>query len=837
MKFFRSGRGVVASTAVVLGLMFLIRPGANRLRNQIVHSISLALGRPVEVASVHLQLLPRPGFHLKNFVVHEDPAFGAEPMLRADEVTASLRISSLLRGRLEIARLDLTDPSLNLVHSAGHWNIESLIERAEKIPVAPTAKPGREKRPGFPYIDCSSGRINFKSGLEKRPYALTDADFALWQDSDNAWGMRLKARPVRTDLNLTDTGVLQVTGAWQRAAELHDTPLKILVNWQGAQLGQLTKLRYGDDKGWRGSIRISASVIGTPISSNLALDASADDFRRYDVLGADKLNLAGHCDAQYSSMNDTLTDIHCSAPVGNGIVAVRGQAKNPLNERSYELVVTAQGVPMESLLSVIKHAKNGVPDDLAALGQVDAEFRGERRQGASASWHGYGQTSRFQLKSQSTHEDVAFGEIPFDIASKESKPVQRQRNLQVNTGPDVEVGPFHAALGSLHPATLQGRVGRDGYDFQIRGEGQIPQFLHAAHMVGISAPYAASAGMAKIDLTISEKWRGSEHALITGTAQLHSVRAQIRGFNAPIEIASTNVTFTPERLNVQNLTVSAAGTTWSGSLNIARPCAMMPSCTVQFALHAKEIDLARLNELLNPEARKTPWYQILSPAESTGSPYLLTVDASGTLNADRAKIGKLEAKRISGMIELKEGKLRVSNLQADVLGGRHSGEWKADFTARPPQYSGSGSLRGLDLAQVAQVMDDEWITGTTTTSYHLNTAGLTATKLFGSATGSIQIEASTGTLAHVVLTHGTSPLQMRHLTADLTLRDGKVVIQTGALETDTEIFRIEGSASLDQVLNLKLTRPDASGFNITGTLAQPRVAQVAAPETRAALKP
>ena len=134
-------------------------------------------------------------------------------MLRAGEVTADLRLMSLLRGRIEIARLDLTDPSLNLVHMpGGRWNLEALLERTAHNPLAPTGKAKSEPRPGFPYIEATGARINFKSGPEKKPYALTSADFSLWQDSENSWGVRLKAQPVRTDLNLNDMGWLQVSG-------------------------------------------------------------------------------------------------------------------------------------------------------------------------------------------------------------------------------------------------------------------------------------------------------------------------------------------------------------------------------------------------------------------------------------------------------------------------------------------------------------------------------------------------------------------------------------------------------------------------------------------------
>src|SRR5580704_10330981 len=121
--------------------LFVLRPGASRLKSRIVYSISAAVGRSVDIGSVHIRLLPRPGFDLENLVVYDDPAFGAEPMLRAGEVTASLRLTSLLRGRLEIARLELTDPSLNLVHvPAGRWNLEALLERTAHHPLAPTGK-------------------------------------------------------------------------------------------------------------------------------------------------------------------------------------------------------------------------------------------------------------------------------------------------------------------------------------------------------------------------------------------------------------------------------------------------------------------------------------------------------------------------------------------------------------------------------------------------------------------------------------------------------------------------------------------------------------------------
>ena len=99
-----------------------------------------------------------------------------------------------------------------------------MVERASQTKPAPTAKLRPEARPRFPYVEASSGRINFKLGAVKKAFAFTDADFALWLESESLWGIRLKARPVRTDVNISDTGTLKLDGRFQRASNLRDTP-------------------------------------------------------------------------------------------------------------------------------------------------------------------------------------------------------------------------------------------------------------------------------------------------------------------------------------------------------------------------------------------------------------------------------------------------------------------------------------------------------------------------------------------------------------------------------------------------------------------------------------
>jgi len=836
VRVWRSKRSVVVLVVVLLAL-FIVRPGANRLRTRIVSSISLALGRPVDVAAVRLRLLPQPGFDLQNFVVHEDPAFGAEPLLRASDVTASLRITSLLRGRIEIARLNLTEPSLNLVrNSTGHWNLENLIERAAKVPVAPTSKGKTERRPGFPYIEAEHGRINFKFGPEKKPYALTDADFALWQDSENSWGMRLKAQPLRTDFNLSDTGTLSVDGSWQRAALLSETPLQFTLQWDRGQLGQLTKLAYGSDKGWRGGLTVSTTLSGTPANLAVVAEASVQDFRRYDIFGSGKLRPAGQCSGRYSSLDHTLSDIACTAPVNDGTITLAGSIEGPLSSRIYNLALTAHELPIQSLVAFARHAKQGMADDLIAAGRLNGNLKLERIVDARKSdlvWEGRGEASGVELGSKLNKTQLLLGDVPI-VLSAATRP--KSAIARVTPEARMEIGPFNLALGRMVPATVRGWVSRSGYSFAIQGDAKLQRLLQIARTVGIPTQQPNAEGQANVDLQIAGSWSGFTAPKAVGKAQLHSVHAEVRGLNAPLEIASANLILTQDQISVQKMTTSVADTSWRGSLILPRQCAVSEYCPIRFDLQADEIATDQLNQLLNPYVRKQPWYHFLS-SPPAGIAYLLTIDAVGKISANRVIVRKLVGSRVSAKLELNKGRVRVSDLRADVLGGKHVGEWEADFTAKPPQYSGKGTVENVALDQLSESMNDDWITGSANATYRVKTSGLDAAELFASTISTWKVEARDGLLGHLALTDSSGPLPIHRLSLQLALRDGTFEIEDGKLDSVSNSYRISGTASMNRVLNIKLLREGAQSFNITGTLTEPHVSPIVSSETQAALKP
>ena len=124
-----------------------------RYKGRVTDSMSKAIGRRVTCDSIELRLLPQPGFYLANVVIGDDPAYSLEPILHAEEVNAYLGVSSLWRGRMEIARLNLNYPSLNLVEREdGRWNLESLLWKAARTQTAPTATRISFRVPAFPTL-------------------------------------------------------------------------------------------------------------------------------------------------------------------------------------------------------------------------------------------------------------------------------------------------------------------------------------------------------------------------------------------------------------------------------------------------------------------------------------------------------------------------------------------------------------------------------------------------------------------------------------------------------------------------------------------------------------
>jgi len=731
----------MAAVAALLLILFLFRPGVYRLRNRIAITIGSALGRRVALDSVRLRLLPRPGFDLEGLVIYDDPAFSAEPMIRAQEVYAAIRFRSLLRGRLEIATLSATEPSINLVRNdQGRWNLASLIERNAQIPAAPTGKPASERRPAFPYLEAGHARVNFKIGQTKKSYALMDADVALWQDSENSWAARIKAEPVRTDFNLTDTGLVQINATWQRAQSLRLTPVQLTVQWQNGQLGQITKLLSGRDRGWRGGVSFTAKLSGTPEALQIESETAIEGFHRYDIAGSENVRLGTACSGQYNAITSTLADLLCESPVSDGTLRLRGTFDLTAQLRTYDLTLEAEKVPLNSVVRLLRQAKKQIPGDLTASGLLNAEFRATRsapedggamgaspvqpggdarlstaRHGLLTKWTGNGSATNVRLSSSAENageDEVAFGTIPLALVSRakvsptmvsrthggrrfaagQAPPTKEEKDPEP-AETHLRIGPVALSMNASPPVNAGGWVSAAGYRFFLLGDMELKDLFRLENVLALPVTRPPAEGSAKLDVSVSGPWQGFAAPTILGTAQLRNVRAEMRGLNMPIEISSATMTLAPDAVLMQKISARTGSTHWNGAVTAPRHCASpsivpssvpgsLPNCVFQFDLAADQLSIEDLTAWFTPHPAKRPWYRILNSNSNQplGPSPLLAIQSHGNLHVDQFGLKKVLVTQVATQVNLDRGKITLTALRAQLLQGTHQGNWTIDLS-------------------------------------------------------------------------------------------------------------------------------------------------------------
>jgi hypothetical protein len=595
----------------------------------------------------------------------------------------------------------------------------------------------------------------------------------------------------------------------------------------------------------------------------IAVDSSIQDFHRYDIASSEGLRLTAHCDGKYSSAEGVMHEIFCRAPVGDGMITLRGDAGLP-GAHKVNLALNVESVPVTAVGQLARRTKKNLPADLVSSGSVQGNFTVKEEEGSlrRAEFQGRGEIADLHLESASTKVEFAPGNVPFVLSSErgsayasKSKP-GRWMDAEILPAPDelhVEYGPFPVALGRPVPAQARGWVARSGYGMVLRGDGEVSHILRLASLLGVPAVKASVEGVSEMELQIAGSWAGDVSGTasgfslpeVTGTVQLHDVRALMRGVNGPIEIFSAELHLAHDEARVEKLSAQAADAHWMGSLALPRGCGTPGACLIRFNLNTEDMDMSALSEWLSSQPSQRRWYQMLTSTQPAAPTFLDNLRASGKINAGRLLMHKLVANRVSASLDLERGKLRISDLRGDVLGGKHRGDWQADFTAESAVYAGSGTLTGISLQQMADAMHDPWISGTAEGTYRLTASGADSAAFWQSAEGGLQFDLRDGSLAHISLAGDEGPLRIARWQGRARLHSGKIDIEKGTLVSPAGAFDMSGTASLGQALDFKLTRstdvrsarPGSVAYSITGTVAEPRVELTPTPETQARLKP
>jgi hypothetical protein len=807
----------IAIAVFVLALLVFLPPFINLQRYQarITQSLSGAIGRKVSFSQVHLRLVPQPGFTFSNFVVAEDAAFGLEPILRADEVTASLRLASLWRGRLEIAKLSFDSPSLNLTRDPhGFWSFGGSLKQAATVPAAPTSERRIQGAPRFPYIEASDARVNFKFGQTKQPFSLVEADFSLWLASENRWEMRLKARPVRTDASLGDTGTLRAEASILRAHNepIENVPLKASLHWENAQLGQLTWLLTGADRGWRGDVDFRSDMDGTPRRLHVNTRATLNGFRRYDIATAESLGVNVDCRADLirQSSTDSLhfnaESLQCVLPMAKGSLSVSGRAS--WAEQQYDLAAMATDVPMESLVRFYRRAKLNVSDDLRAAGTVEGELQFKPNAPCPV---GSLRVRDVRFTDASRKMDMAVG--GFTIASPSP------RRSRVPSPSCLVSTPAGVSFGAKDILQL-------GLDWQparlavnLNGSAESESLLAALKSFGLIARDYHAQGSLGVNASLIMEPHGFAHPRWKGTVTTAKL-----ALPQDITLRDATLDFLGDQVSLRQFSTDLPDldTTVSGSMRWPVRCDA-PPCELNFALHATSLDMEAANRAFNPAYRKRNWLYLprfFGGSEAQKSPVslLLAFRGNGTLQLDRLTARRLTVNDFSAAVSWLGDHATLRNVRGRTFDGSVSGTAELDFS---PSFSAGGefALSNADLASSATLISVPWAQGRGTLQGKFSFAGADRTHIADSLHADMHFTMQNGSLRHF---GPRGDLPFRTWSGDAEIASRTLRITRSSLRAGNDTLSLTGTVGSDLVVDMTATTP-ATVTSITGTLSAPVV--------------
>jgi hypothetical protein len=815
----------------------------SRYQRQISASLAASLGHSVEISGIKLQLLPRPGVQIADFVVDSAPGFSAEPILQCSNVTAAFRILSLWRGRIEIARISLDEPSLNLERAAnGQWNFASVLLQASRTAQAPTGNAVIHGQNRFPYIEASNARINFKYGNEKLPFSFLNADVSIWLENPNEWQLRFAAQPMRTDINLSvaDAGQVQVTGSVHRASSANQLPLDLLAEWRGAPLGQVTRMLLAHDLGWRGETRVTARIAGVPDALRLRVVAEAGDFHRESFEPVRPLNLHVTCTATYRHTLASVDGIHCLSPVGDGRLSLTGAVLQMQSaEPQPDLQLTATHVPAGAVLELLRHTRGRLNGDITLSGSIDGQLA-YARQPFAAGVHapaGFrtaadGSLLATNLLLRGDGLEQILPDLRFAVRPSVQPATQPAQPLA------LVLQPAQIDLGDRAPLVATARLTHQGYQLRYSGSGLLTDLMplaHAFNVVPVAFQGLQGNGAADYNLTIQGDWllplvdfdRSAPLSDISGTVDLHNADFQPSYLAEPVHIVTATATISPAELSWNAVTATLGATRFTGSLRIPLPCPA--GCERHFDLSAATVDFGALASSLQGQDEGMV-QDLINRVRSRSQDWPLL---DGAIHIAHLGLGQIEVANASADLALRAGDLELRSLDGRVLGGTLHATGAVDL-ASTPGYDANVQLRRISATELAQLLKEHWGPGQIDISSDLTLSGASASDLSSSAKGALHWDWTNGALPQLAVT----PLhRFDRWSGNGKIAKGSIAITSSEADSKGATATITGTIASDRSLDLKLAAPQKDAgphgtaatstttpiTTMTGTLAAPVV--------------
>jgi hypothetical protein len=828
------------------GISLLIRH--TPLQKKITARLAAAFGRPVEVGSYNFTLLDGPTLRAQSVTFGEDPRFGHEYFLRAESVNVRLRWQGLLLGHLQLGTVSLDHPSLNLVrNSDGDWNLAEWLPKPP--PAASSAGISGSEAPGAPAlrfrrIEIDSGRINFKRGEDKLPFALVDVTGYVEPAGPGRWTMDLEAIPTRAAVIVQQAGVLHVSGQMGGTSS-RMRPAELNASWSDASVSDVLRLARSSDYGVRGLLTLMMNArTQDRVDGGWTIQSRAElrQLHRWDLpLHADDPAVNVVSQIHWNPMDSAIeiSDASIEAPHSNARVTGRIGWELPTDAWSSEssplsVNVASSTIDLNDLLAWARAFHSDVASNISFRGFASVQ----------------GNISGWPLRMNRTALVIARAEIsgatlrvPVHVGNVDFR---YDRGIAALSPVSLTFG---AAGGSLHMETSAKR-GSEMPVFHLTGN-----LTQARDLVATASAFGWNisrgwdlAGPLRCDLRwqdVAYPWRTQPTGTLDFGGEETGMSLRTPFLNLPIKDLKAHADWKPDSRHIAVSSANAFGADWSGSFDRRDASGWL------FTLSADHLAAADVDRWLNPRWRESfldrmlPFLNPRSPTNAVSD----TLQASGRLALDEFTLAPVSVHRLQGDLKVSGHHIELTNARGQLYGGNIAASFEADFAAIP-SYRVNLNFSRVDLLALSADSPNlaKMFSGVASGEFLVNARGTDKSDMLASLSckGKARVsdlEIRSLNLAESLQASAATPgsSSFRQASTTFTCADREIKFQDLLLQSPESEIEGFGSLGFSRNLDLRLRvlpseaverGASASDYRLSGPLSSPQLSRIPMPAAR-----
>ncbi|HXN21654.1 MAG TPA: AsmA-like C-terminal region-containing protein [Candidatus Dormibacteraeota bacterium] len=869
----RSVTVLLLAAACNAGISISLR--GQRAHDYLTARLAESFGRPVEVGRFDFSFFDGLRLNAKKITVGEDLRFGHEYFLRAEQLKAGLRWGRFFFGHFEFGTLSFTRPSLNLVRTSdGRWNIENWLPTTKPAAPVPGSRLSRDPAGRLYKIEVDGGRLNFKSGADKRPFALVDVSGSVEQEAPGRWRLDLEAHPMRAGVTLQQSGILRVFGRVAgTSARLQ--PAELYAKWEDASIADMLRLADGKDYGVRGRLTLDLSVLSQPATAFgwiLALNGQAANVHRWDLAARPSdptLNVTASAvwdprDPRMKIGSLTVEGPH-SQLRGSGEVIWHTEIKP-------EFEFHTRGIAFADLFGWYRAFQPGVAEQTSLDGYVRGQFgvSGWPPQLDSAEFTSNGAT----LGAEGLRGPIASGQIagtfqdgwlriepllihlPALKANSQGAAV-RGATIGKSEEPDASSAEFLKLSARVSQTEKIGTIALEGETRRaedllsmMRAIGQ-PVNQNWTLTGPLKLNFRRTIKIANGKSPMERAMGNSTSEEMIGWVELQDARLRMAGLHMPVELADARLEWKDGERNVLLRSAGGLGAHWTGTLIQQGIAADRPPPPWDLDLSGDHLSAVELIHWLGPAPRGflerllpgIAAANVMSANKNAGDQPVNSIRARGHIALEELQVAPLHVRKLQGNVKINGRIVRLEDAEGEFYGGKLHGSFEGDLNALP-EYRVNATIERVNLSALvgATTTLRERFGGFASGRIHLTARGMDREELAKSLKGNgefigwgtqvrgLDLKAAmaartfhTGT-AQWPSAEGTFAINAREIRiTDLRLKDGS-----------TDMFA-EGTIDFSHALDLQVRAPGpASGLgmrparsvHLTGTLEAPRLERV-----------